>query len=346
VDPQYWNARHLDRVPASGTCLIAESAVYPPVLRHPFGRVFLCGSLFPLGRFIEDLVDPKGQLGVGGSVAATAWDFVRILGASSVWWAGLDLAFPDFKTHFKGALFEERALTEGNRFIPPETLSVRALRDGQPVWAAAAGGGTVLTDRRLSLYSAWFENRFRRYPGVRNRSFSPGGLAVSGMDLADPGELLALPPRREEITRVLGEVFAEIAGDFYSPARGDERARAYREARKALLEGLGEIKKLAETGEHTAARAFRELRGKKTAVDKILAELDEINRRISSSTVKDVAGFLFPLPSELESHVESPPSEPLVRYLELSSKLYRSLVEAAGYHLSILCAFSPQGSKL
>jgi hypothetical protein len=345
VDPQYWNARHLDRARAPGTCLVAESAVYPPVLRQPFGRAFLCGSLFPLGRFIEDLVDPKGQLGAGGSVAAAAWDFARVLGASSVWWAGLDLAFPDFKTHFKGALFEERALAEGNRFIPPETRSVRALRDGQPFRAAAAGGGEVLTDRRLSLYSSWFENRFRLYPGVRNRSFSPGGLAVPGMDLADPGELLALPPRREEITRVLGEVFAEIEGDFYAPPRGEARARAYREAREALLEGLGEIKKLAETGERRAARAFRELRGKKTAGEKFLAELDEINRRISSSAVKDVAGFLFPLPSELESSLKSPPSEPLTRYLELSSKLYRSLAAAAAYHLSTLRVFSPQGLK-
>ncbi|MDR0589754.1 MAG: DUF115 domain-containing protein, partial [Spirochaetaceae bacterium] len=207
VDPQYWNARHLDRTAAIRSCLVAESAVYPPVLRQPFGRIFLCGSLFPLGRFIEDMVDPKGTLGAGGSVAATAWDFARVLGASSVWWAGLDLAFPELKTHFKGALFEERALAAGSRFIPPETWSVRALRDGQPFWAAAANGGQVLTDRRLSLYSAWFENRFRRYPEVQNRSFSPGGLAIPGMTPADPEELLALPPRRDEIDRILGEVF-------------------------------------------------------------------------------------------------------------------------------------------
>jgi hypothetical protein len=344
VDPQYWNARHLDRTAAPGSCLIAESAVYPPVLRRPFGRAFLCGSLFPLGRFIEDLVDPKGRLGAGGSVAATAWDFARVLGTSSVWWAGLDLAFPAFKTHFKGALFEERALAEGNRFIPPETRSVRALRDGQPFWAAAAGGGEVLTDRRLSLYAAWFENRFRRSPGIRNRSFSPGGLAVPGMDLADPEELLALPPRREEINRILGEVFARIDGEFYAPSRIQERARAFREARKALLEGLEGIKKLAEDAGDQAAGACRAVQEKKPVGEKILAELDEANRRISSSEVKDVAGFLFPAPSELEAPLENAP-EPLERYLEFSAKLYRSLAEAVEYHLSILRIFSSKASE-
>jgi hypothetical protein len=75
VDPQYWNFRHLDRVPAPNTRLIAESAVYPPCLRHGFKGTLLCGSLFPLGSFIETRVDPKGELGAGGSVATTTWDF-------------------------------------------------------------------------------------------------------------------------------------------------------------------------------------------------------------------------------------------------------------------------------
>jgi hypothetical protein len=340
VDPQYWNARHLDRIAAAETCLVTESAVYPSVLRRPFGRTFLCGSLFPLGRFIEDLVDPKGPLGAGGSVAAAAWDFARVLGAASVWWAGLDLAFPDLKTHFKGALFEERALAAGNRFAPPETWSVRALRDGQPFWAAAAGGGQVLTDRRLSLYAAWFENRFRLYPEVQTRSFSPGGLAIPGMDLADPEELLALPPRRDEINRILGEVFAQIAGDFYAPPRVEARSLAFRKARETLLEGLRGIKNLAEEAERQAAAAYGDPGRGKKAEERILAKLDETNRRISSSAVKDVAGFLFPPPAELETQLESPPGKPLERYLELSTKLYRALALAAEYNLSVLHAFS------
>jgi len=53
VDPQFWNSRHLDRCPCGNTALIAESAVYPPVLRLPFKNIFLCGSLFPLGSFVE-----------------------------------------------------------------------------------------------------------------------------------------------------------------------------------------------------------------------------------------------------------------------------------------------------
>jgi hypothetical protein len=336
VDPQYWNARHLDRTAAKGSCLIAESAVYPSVLRHPFGAFFLCQSLFPLGRFIEDRVDPKGQLGAGGSVATTAWDFARILGTSSIWLAGLDLGFPGLRTHFKGAVFEERALAEGHRLLPSETRSIRALRDGRPFRAPAADGGQVLTDRRLSLYSAWFEERFRTYPQIRNRSLSPGGLAISGMEPAEPEELLALPPRREEIRGLLAGAFTRTEGDFRSPEAGVRREAAYRAALGELVRGLEAISDLAE-----AAREIAE----GPAADGVPAELERINARIGSSEVKDVAGFLFPPISELEAALESPRSDPLARHLELSAKLYRALGESVAYNLSMLRTFLSKDSK-
>jgi hypothetical protein len=332
VDPQYWNARHLDRSPAPKTCLIAESAVYPPVLRHPFGRVLLCSSLFPLGRFIEDRVDPKGLLGAGGSVATSAWDFARILGASSIWIAGLDLSFPRLKTHFKGAIFEARSLAEAARFAPAETRSFRALRDGRPFRAPAAGGGEVLTDKRLSLYAAWFENRFRQYPQIRNRGLSPEGLALAGLSPAKPEELLALPERRGEINRILEAAFSRIEGEFRRPEAAAQRETRYREALEALTGGLERIKALAEEAAEDADRAYRQSSPGKT----ILAKLDEVNRAIGGSAVKDVAGFLFPPLAELEADLKSPPSDPLKRHLELSAKLYRSLAEAAEYNLSVL----------
>jgi hypothetical protein len=343
VDPQYWNARHLDRTEARGSCLIAESAVYPPVLRRPFGRAYLCQSLFPLGRFIEDRVDPKGQLGAGGSVATTAWDFARILGPSAIWLAGLDLGFPGLRTHFKGAVFEERALAEGRRLLPAETRSFRALREGRPFQAPAAGGGHVLTDRRLSLYSAWFEERLRAYPLIRSRSCSAGGLAIPGMEAADPEELLALPPRREEIRRALEGAFARAEGDFRSPEAGARREAAFRAALGSLVRGLEGILELAAEARGIAERAgARRGRG----AGGVPPELEEINARISSSEVKDVAGFLFPPVSELEAALESPPSDPLGRHLELSAKLYRALGESAEYNVSMLRAFLAKDEEI
>ncbi|MDR0378174.1 MAG: DUF115 domain-containing protein [Spirochaetaceae bacterium] len=339
VDPQYWNFRHLDRVNAPKTRLVAESAVYPPVLRGSFRETLLCGSLFPLGRFIEDRVDPKGELGAGGSVATTAWDFVRLLGASAVWIAGLDLAFPGLKTHFRGALFETRSLAASTRFTPVETLSARALRDGLPFRAPASGGGEVLTDRRLSLYAAWFENRFSLSPGLSNYSLSPGGLAIPGLTPAAPEDLLALPPRRDEIRRILEAAFTRLERDFGGLELQAARSARYDAARSSLRAGLERIQAAAREAAVLAENARNRMREDGwTAGDlqETLGRLDEANRIITESDVKDVAGFLFPPIAELEQNLTAPVSDLPGRHLELSARLYRALAEAAAYHLSVL----------
>ncbi|AEF86295.1 conserved hypothetical protein [Treponema primitia ZAS-2] len=350
VDPQFWNARHLDRARAAHTCLIAESAVYPPVLHWnhrntdgslPFARAFLCASLFPLGRFIEERLDPKGALGAGGSVATTAWDFARILGSREIWIAGLDLSFPNLKTHFRGALFESRSLAESIRFNPAETWSARALRDGRPFKAPAASGGEVLTDSRLALYSSWFESKFRQYPDLHNRSLSPGGLAIPGLSAARAEELLALPPRRAEINRLLQSVFAKIEGEFNAPEEREKRLARYEEAYKTLTRGLERVKALAKeaaalSSKAAGGRTGSDRRPESADRDRVLKRLGELNRLIMESEVKDVAGFLFPPLSELETGLLTPESDPFARHLELSAKLYGSLAETAGYNLEYL----------
>jgi hypothetical protein len=337
VDPQYWNARHLDPAPETGACLVAESAVWPSALRGRFARAFLCASLFPLGRFLEERTDPKGSLGAGGSVATTAWDFARSLvsgpspeAGGDIWVAGLDLSFPDLKTHFHGALFEERAHGESRRFMPAETLSVRALRDGSPFRASSASGGQVLTDRRLSLYASWFESQFRRYPALRSHSLSPEGLAIDRFPLSPVEELLALPPRRGELTERLGEAFAAIDRDFNAAAAREERARRHRAALADLTRGLENLRALAAESADLAASADP----REGSRSRILTRLDEANRLILESEVKDVAGFLFPPLSELEESLET--GDPYGRHLERSARLYRSLAEATAYHLRIL----------
>ena len=339
VDPQYWNFRHLDRVSAPRTCLVTESAVYPPVLRRRFRQNFLCGSFFPLGRFIEEKVDPKGELGAGGSVATSAWDFIRHLGASSIWISGLDLSFPDLKTHFRGAAFEEKSHTESRRFSPAETWSFRALRDGQPFLAKRQGGGTVLTDKRLSLYAAWFESHLARFPSVKSFTLNGEGLAIPGIATAPVADLLSLPERRREINLILSEVFAVIDGDFSGGETAAKRAARYENARLSLLGGLGKVKNLAEDAAEsaeTAARRSRQGRLDEKARERALKTLDTANRAITESTVKEIAGFLFPETAEWEAEIAAMTADPFQRHLEFSARFYSALAEAAAYNLRLL----------
>ncbi|MDR0556479.1 MAG: DUF115 domain-containing protein [Treponema sp.] len=236
-DAQYWNSRHLDRLGASNACLVTESAIYPLTLRHG-KRTFLFATPLPLGKQIEETVDPKGRLGSGGSVATTAFDFCLELEPSVMFIAGLDLSFPHYKTHFKDAFFEKQANAQAARLCPAETRSFRALRDGDPFYARAANGGKTLTDKRLSLYAAWFENRLSSMNSAHSQnkiavySLSEEGLAISGLQTARAEDILSLPPRRTEIHSLLHNAFDKIERDF--AAEGGKRMARWTAAMSAI----------------------------------------------------------------------------------------------------------------
>jgi len=329
VDPQFWNSRHLDRCACEKTVLIAESAVYPAVLNLPFRKIFLCGSLFPFGMFIEKQVDPKGRLGSGGSVATTGWDFARSLGGQDIWIAGLDLAFPALKTHFRGARFEENSNSNSGRFKPVETWVVRALRDGFPFKAPCASGGQVLTDRRLSLYAAWFESQFCKYPQIRNFGIFQEGLAIKGLEAADVRSFLALPERREEINRRLESVFSKIDIEFKNPEEERKRTERYENAVSVLIRGLENIKSAAQEGAAAARQAMKR-ESSPLQQNKVMKDLDEITRRITDSDVKEVAGFLF---ANIEKENDS---DPFRAYLKTSLKFFSSLSQAADFNLTYI----------
>jgi len=349
VDPQYWNARHLDRCSAPYSTLITESAVYPAVLRMDSGRSFLCSSLFPLGSFVENRVDPKGSLGAGGSVATTAWDFARVLGASPLWVAGLDLGFPDLKTHFRGALFEERVHSEANRVDTGETRSFRALRDGKPFYALDRSGGRLLTDKRLSLYAAWFEARFARYPEARLFSLSPKGLRIKGMEVISVEGLMHFPDCRGEIENRLAKTYASVDQDFRSAQNRQELDRNYVAALSGLRGELVSLRDVSRAAVITARAALdgldrsrldspdgKGLQSIQASMDHAMETLEKSNTTVKESSAKEVAGFLFPPLAELEAALVSAPDDALRRHLELSLLLHERIAQDADFHVGVL----------
>jgi hypothetical protein len=233
TDAQFWNYLHIAGLPAAflrHITLVAESAVYPLALAAPFRSRFLFASLYPTAQKVEARVDPKGALGAGGSVATSAWDFARHIGASGIWAAGLDLAFPGFRTHYKGSVFEERVHAASNRFKPPETFSAEALRSGGLFYAASADGGKTLTDKRLSLYAAWFENAVQNTPRLPAFRFSGQGLSIKGAGLCTPESMLALPVIKTEIDETLATLAAAINDDYYAEEETEARAARFEAA--------------------------------------------------------------------------------------------------------------------
>jgi hypothetical protein len=155
-----------------------------------------------------------------------------------VWLAGLDLGFPGRKTHFKGARFEEKALSESSRLNPTETASFHALRGGGLFFAKDAAGRPLLTDKRLSLYGSWLSSALA---GVNTpiARLGDAGLAISNIKTASSEALLALPPLTQgALSAVVDSILAEFAAD--QPARTRKYAASIVTLREKLTTALAE----------------------------------------------------------------------------------------------------------
>ncbi|MDR1256430.1 MAG: DUF115 domain-containing protein, partial [Spirochaetaceae bacterium] len=347
ADPQFWNARHLDRCLPAESVLVTEAAVYPSALgyRRGAGRTFLCGSLYSLSGFIEERVDTKGRLGAGGSVASSAWDFAASLvcraPSPTIFVAGLDLAFPRMATHYKGAVFEERAHAASSRFVPVETQSFHALRDGQPFFAPAADGGLVLTDKRLNLYASWFENRAKTVKNYNNSRLSGGGLAIKGIKTASVDEILALPPCRSAISSRIAQVLTGIFQEWDDKTEREARFRRYEAANTALVEGLKsalntarsvmrDIEAIEVTRPFEHSVRLPDGRNKDFLTGKIAAANDALHQ----SGVLAEACFL------LQTACLPSPDGDTDEFLRLAAKFYGDLADSADFTLSALAKAS------
>jgi DNA-binding transcriptional MerR regulator len=340
VDPQYWNTRHLDRQALSSTLLVSESSTHPIIFRRPLGRLFFGGSIFPLGQFLETEHGARFKLGAGGSVATTAWDLARVLGAAEVYMAGLDLGFPDSRTHYSGSYFEERLHQLSDRLSPHETALFAYLRGGAPFKAPNNEGGSSLTDKRLVVYTKWFEEQLHFPEAPPTYNLSSRGIAIEGMPPCSAERLLAKPERREEIRSCM----ADLPED--PPELIEERRRELRERLDELIAHLEELGGLARRAETASARLLQ-LHGSDSAghgrrerdeQGKLIAELERIDARLIESRGKEVAGFL------LQGFLEALPDTEEVsqeQWLSIAERLYRQLAEAAEYHLRLFRSTAP-----
>ena len=323
VDPQYWNTRHLDRFPFQDTAVISEPSTHPRTFRLCTGTVFMGGSVFPLGSVLEKAAGKRDILGSGGSVATTAWDFARYLGHGPVYCAGLDLGYPEKQTHFAGSFFENRVHYLSCRTDPAETMIFTYLYSGAPYYTEAAGGGKVLTDKRLAVYAKWFEQQLAPgpQPGSQPETYtlSPNGTAIAGMETAEINGVLALPEIRDEIDGIRSKL-PSSAGNR-SPATG-RVSEGFRDLR-------GELRGLEKTvrGGIELSRSLLSAANPEE-IASILEGLQTVDTAITTSPIKEIAGFLLQKTAKevSESGLGA----------ENSLKLYTALRESIRYHIDLI----------
>jgi hypothetical protein len=323
VDPQYWNWRHLDGIDCPESILITESAVWPAVFRFKCKEIVLCSSLFPLGKFLETRTEIRGELGAGGSVSTTAWDFARHLGSKTIYMAALDLGFPERKTHFTGSIFEDRTHTVSGRFSPAETAGYLALYGAAPYPVPNYLGSSVLTDKRLILYAWWFESRLAAYPEHRTATITPEGVKIPGFAVANEGEILALPQTRRRID----DIFLAIPRGTSDTQTNRDKTGKFEKALVELHQALSDMGKLAERGiqlcnSYSESKSGNEDRS-------IIQQLNDIDRKILMNPAKEIAAMVF---TQDESHPDTSP-------IEVSRKIYAEIAKAVEKNKKTLAKF-------
>ena len=312
VDPQYWNSRHLDTL-TEPQVLVSESSTHPAVFRRLKGLRYFSSSLFPLGNYLEGRLGIYGNLGAGGSVATTAWDFARFIGAGSIYCGGLDLGFPDMRTHYHGSLFEELSHLWSTRTFTAMSQQFRVIRDGSPVLTESADGGSVVSDRRLALYRWWFENRLKEPGTPPSYTLSTKGVRIDGMRTAGPASLLDLPLLRSELNTILPKPQDESPKTDAAPPEGS-----------ALSQGLDELDDLLRDLEGICSEAL-EVCNSSDAPSRAAVKLQHIDARILAHPAKEIAGFL--LDAE-EKRSDNP--------IEASAQVYGAILDSVLYHRALI----------
>ena len=194
TDPQFWAYRHIAGLRATESILVTEVSAYPAVFRFNCKKILLCGSQFPVGQYFEKKLGlAPGDLGTGGSVASCAWNFARFCGASEIFTAGLDLAFPNKQTHIKGSSAEQTYHTISSRLSASDKFTAASLYSANAVPGRDYKGNPVLTDSRMKMFAWWFESRLASCPEVKTYTLCPQGLSVPGIQPADISALLSRP---------------------------------------------------------------------------------------------------------------------------------------------------------
>ena len=207
TDPQYWAYKHIAGLKAPSSVLIAESAVYPSSLRFSCKEILMTSSLFPLGKYFETAFTKKGDIGAGGSVSTSAWDFARQIGSKEIFFAGLDLGFSSKNTHVKGSTAEENAHINSNRIDSVEKMSVASLYSANPFKAKDYLSRDILTDDKMQMFAWWFESNIIKAleQGQETFTFCPQNMHIPNVKVSSIEDFLS---QKKEITR---EVFFKNA---------------------------------------------------------------------------------------------------------------------------------------
>ncbi len=179
IDAQKHSLRHFLGAGERSAWLLADMVSYPRISDiYRGGRIFSTTSKYytgydgrnrreptPMMDWIEQFIEPVGDVQSGGSVATSAFDLLLNLGCSPILLVGQDLAYTGREIHCTGTYHNDEWLPKTSRFRNLDTINQAVIRRRKIKYVEAFGGnGTVISDYVFDLYKGWFEDSAGKVP--------------------------------------------------------------------------------------------------------------------------------------------------------------------------------------
>ena len=218
TDPQYYAYKHIAGLAAPESVLVCPLSVYSAVFRFKCRQIILCSEMFPVSSYFEKTLGSFGDLGAGGSVASSAWNLCRLLGARRIYFAGLDLSYPKGQTHIKGSSAEQNFHTASCRLSPVQKLNSDARFGANPEYAFDYNGNKVLTDARMKMFAWWFESQIAACPEVITYTLSATSMKIPGVTVV-PEAPTAVPEPKTAVPEPVEGPLIERINSNCGPSR-------------------------------------------------------------------------------------------------------------------------------
>ncbi len=162
MDAQQRTYRHIEGIENCNVPIIIDSSAYWEFAHNYSGEKYL--ALQKGYQPAEDYANAHSLplFNTGGSVTTLAIDIALQFGAKELYLAGVDMAFPDGKTHANGTI-DENSIEKEN------LLKIKDVN-----------GKDVYTSEQLYSYLTWIENRIAQSPEVKVYNLSDCGAMIEG----------------------------------------------------------------------------------------------------------------------------------------------------------------------
>lgn len=288
--------------------------------------------MFPIGQYFEKQLGTKGKLGAGGSVTTTAWDFARVCGAREIYIAGMDLGFPNRQTHIRGSQFEERSHRLSNRINSAQKDSIQSLMSAGIEVQKDYMGNNLLTDKRMSLFSWWFNRNCSEAArdGIKTYSLTGESLAIDGIELFPTEEFFKKPVLGEKRKQFFSS--AALVQKKISKANQQVYTKSYSQVKEEFVENLEQMAALSRKGLKLCQKALEN----RLLVQKVNQELSLLDTQILTSGSKDCVALVFPTERQLEELGRNLPKDQVLGSIYQSRLVYSQIEKGAKEYLELL----------